>query len=69
MGAVAIAGADRFATGAMVAERFFSAPAFVGIASGETFPDALSGGVASAMNGGPLMLSASSALSMATPGS
>ncbi|HAS12181.1 MAG TPA: hypothetical protein DCS55_16950 [Acidimicrobiaceae bacterium] len=67
-GAEAIAGADRFATAAMVAGTFFPAPAFVGMASGETFPDALSGGVASAMHGGPLMLSASSALSTATAG-
>lgn len=67
-GAEAIAGADRFATAAMVAGRFFPTPAFVGMASGETFPDALSGGVASAMHGGPLMLSASSALSTATAG-
>lgn len=64
---VRFAGADRFAT-AMVAERFFSTPAFVGMASGETFPDVLSGGVASAMRGGPLMLTASTALSTATAG-
>lgn len=54
------------AMAAMVASRFFEAPAFVGMASGENFPDALSGGVASAMNGGPLMLSATNALSTAT---
>ncbi|MCO8126153.1 choice-of-anchor O protein [Acidimicrobiia bacterium EGI L10123] len=67
-GAQAIAGADRYATSALLAAAFFEAPTFVGITSGEKFPDALSGGVASAMNGGPLMLSASDALSAATAG-
>jgi hypothetical protein len=40
----------------MVASRFFSGPTVVGVASGTTFPDALSGGPAIGAIGGPLLL-------------
>ncbi len=62
-GATPIAGNDRYDTAAKVAATFFGSPTFVGIASGERFPDALSGGVAAAMNGGPLMLTSRDGLS------
>jgi uncharacterized repeat protein (TIGR01451 family) len=53
--AIAIVGADRYETARKVADRFFSAPFVVGLASGENFPDALSGG--SHIGGaGPLLL-------------
>jgi hypothetical protein len=54
--ATAIVGSDRYATSAMVATRFFSDPTEVGVASGTTFPDALSGGPAIGAAGGPLVL-------------
>jgi hypothetical protein len=60
-----IAGADRYQTAAMVTARFFDAPTFAGIANGERFPDALSGGVAAARNGGPLLLTPGTSLSAA----
>jgi hypothetical protein len=65
--ATAIAGADRYATAVMVATTFFpgdssspSGPSIVGFASGEAFPDALSGGANIGAQGGPLLLVPSS---------
>ncbi|HEY0870664.1 MAG TPA: cell wall-binding repeat-containing protein, partial [Acidothermaceae bacterium] len=55
-GATAYVGADRFATSVAVAEAFFPAPGSIGLASGFTFPDALSGGSVAAMNHGPIVL-------------
>jgi len=55
-GATSIAGADQFETSVMAARRFFSSPSVVGIASGVTFPDGLTGGAHVARLGGPLLL-------------
>lgn len=52
-----VAGANRYETSQLVAERFFDKPAFVGIASGINFPDALAGGAHAARRGAPLLLS------------
>lgn len=55
-GATPFAGADRFTTSVLVAQRFFPTPTCVGLASAATFPDALSGGAVTATHGGPLLL-------------
>jgi putative cell wall-binding protein len=55
--ATALAGADRYATATAVATQFFTAPTTIGVASGVTFADALSGGAYLAHAGGPLVLS------------
>jgi hypothetical protein len=60
--AEAVVGADRYETSRKVAERFFSRPGLVGIASGGNFPDALAGGVDIGSAGAPLLLSAPGAL-------
>jgi putative cell wall-binding protein len=52
-----LAGGDRFATSALVAEKFFASPTVVGVATGWNFPDALSGAGAIGIMGGPVMLS------------
>jgi len=52
-----LAGGDRFATSALVAEKFFSSPTEVGVATGSNFPDALAGAGAMAIAGGPVLLS------------
>jgi hypothetical protein len=49
-------GTDRFGTSVLVAQAFFSAPRSVGLASGVSFPDALSGGSVAGMNHGPMVL-------------
>lgn len=51
-----VMGADRYATAAAVAARFFPAPPAVTVASGAGFADALSGGPLAAALGGPLLL-------------
>jgi len=51
-----IVGPDRFTTSVMVAKHFFSAPRMVGLASGATFADALSGGPLLGRFGGPMLL-------------
>lgn len=58
-----IAGADRFDVAASVSQRAFpdGAP-IVFIANGLTFPDALSGAPAAALQGGPVLLTTSTAL-------
>ena len=60
--ATAISGADRFATAAAVATKFFPAPTTIGIATGATFPDALAGGAQLALVGAPLLLSTTTAM-------
>ena len=64
--ATAVLGADRFATAAAVATKFFPSSAVVGVATGAGFPDALAGGAQLALTGAPLLLSGSSALPAAT---
>ncbi len=54
--AIALAGTDRYATSAEVAETFFGAATTVNLASGATFADALSGGVLAGANAQPLVL-------------
>jgi len=54
--ATAIVGADRYATGAMVAQQFFASPSIVGVASGTTFADALPAAAMLGHAGGPLLL-------------
>jgi uncharacterized delta-60 repeat protein len=54
--ATPVTGNDRYATSAAVAGRFFVTPAFVALATGLNFPDALVGGAFSAALGGPLLL-------------
>ena len=51
-----VAGADRYATAAAVADAFFPKGKPVGLASGERFPDALAGGRRMGALGGPLLL-------------
>ncbi len=58
--AMPIVGVDRFDTAVQVATRLFKAPVVVGAASGETFPDGLSGGAMMGKVGGPLLLVAGS---------
>jgi putative cell wall-binding protein len=60
--ATALVGADRYATAATVATTLFDKPDNVGIASGITFADAVVGGAAQALAGGPILLSATSSL-------
>lgn len=53
-----ISGANRYDTGVAITRRFFptgGVPVLY-VATGETFPDALSAGVAAAVQGGPLLL-------------
>jgi putative cell wall-binding protein len=57
--ATPLVGADRYATAVLVATQFFQSPAVVGIASGQAFADALSGGTAMGSLGGPLLLATS----------
>jgi putative cell wall-binding protein len=61
--AVAIVGADRYATAEFVAQRFFRNPTFVGIAVGSNFPDALAAGAYLAHRGAPLLLTGAGDLS------
>ena len=51
-----VAGADRFATSALLAKTYFPGAATAGYASGTTFPDALTGGALMAAMWQPLML-------------
>ena len=55
-GAARIVGADRMSTAASVASTFFTAPLSLGVASGATFADAMSGGAYLARLGGPILL-------------
>jgi putative cell wall-binding protein len=60
--ATGLVGSDRYATSIAVAEKFFTGPSSVGVASGMAFPDASSGGALLAHAGMPLVLSASGSL-------
>ena len=60
--ATPLSGADRFATATAVASAIFASPNNVGVASGVTFPDALSGGAFQAHFGGPIVLAAPTSL-------
>jgi putative cell wall-binding protein len=62
-GATAVVGADRYATAAAVASRFFGSATTVGIATGVAFPDALAAGARLGRLGDPLLLSDSANLS------
>jgi putative cell wall-binding protein len=64
--ATAVFGADRYETAAAVASKFFTAPATAGVATGLSFPDALSGGAQLALLGGPLLLVSPSTVPFAT---
>jgi hypothetical protein len=61
--ATTIVGDNRYDTSEMVATKFFTAPTNVGVASGATFADALSGGAYLAHLDGPLLLTAPASLS------
>lgn len=51
------AGADRYDTAALVSQRTFAGPVpVVYVATGATYPDALTGGAAAARNGAPVLL-------------
>ena len=63
--ATPLQGADRYATAVAVGAAIFAAPTS-GLASGVTFPDALSGGFYQAYAGGPIPLVAPTALPSAT---
>jgi len=63
--AIALMGADRYAT-AVAAAALFSGPSTLGVASGVTFADALSGGAFLAHVDGPLLLSAPAVLPSST---
>jgi uncharacterized repeat protein (TIGR01451 family) len=54
--AIAVVGVDRYDTCRKIAEKFFSQPQTVGVASGADFPDALSGGAHAAHALAPLLL-------------
>jgi putative cell wall-binding protein len=64
--ATPLSGADRYETATKVANQFFPGPLVAGLASGETFPDALGGGVHAAVKGGPLLLTAATTLPVTT---
>lgn len=66
--ATSISGSDRYQTAVTVAQAFFVSPSDVGVATGAQFADALSGGSRAAMEGGPVLLTASTTLSPATAG-
>ncbi|MBR6554662.1 MAG: cell wall-binding repeat-containing protein, partial [Clostridia bacterium] len=53
-----LAGANRFTTSVMVAERFFDDPTTAVVAYANNFPDGLCGGPLAAAMGGPLLLTA-----------
>lgn len=64
--ATKVFGADRYATAADVAAKFFPTPSGVGVATGLNFPDALSGGALLARTDAPLLLATTTALPTAT---
>jgi putative cell wall-binding protein len=66
--ATPLAGADRFATAATVASTLFASPAMVGIATGQAFPDALSGGAQLARADAPLLLATKTTVPAPTSG-
>lgn len=69
---VRLAGANRYATAAAIAEYgidfFWATPGFVGVATGSNFPDALGGGAVCGARGGVLLMTAPTSLSAAPAG-
>jgi hypothetical protein len=55
-GATPVIGDDRYSTAVKLAESAFVMPKVIGLASGATFADTLSGGTNIAARGGPLLL-------------
>jgi len=55
--ATAVFGGDRFATSALVANKFFPGATVVGIATGADYPDAIAGGAFMGVEGGPILMS------------
>ena len=55
-GAQRVAGVDRYATAAALSAAFFPTAATAYVATGLSFPDALSGGAAAAVQGAPILL-------------
>ncbi|NUP53679.1 MAG: hypothetical protein HOW97_41115 [Catenulispora sp.] len=53
-----LTGADRYATALLVAKTFFAGDRDAAVATGDTWPDALSGGAMVGHRGGPLLLTA-----------
>jgi SpoIID/LytB domain protein len=66
--ATKVVGADRYATAVAVAKLFFESAEAAGLASGETYFDALGGGVHAAMHDGPLLLTQTKTLPTSTSG-
>jgi putative cell wall-binding protein len=64
--AIRIVGADRISTAASVASTFFPTPLTLGVASGATFADAMSGGAYLARLGGPILLTYPTSLPAST---
>lgn len=60
---VKLTGKDRYATALLVAQAFFSSNSDAALATGATWPDALSGGAMVGHRGGPLLLTDPSGLS------
>ncbi len=60
--AQSISGVDRYDTAVKVAQKFFTSPTTVGLASGVNFPDGLTGGAHIGRLGGPLVLTDPNAL-------
>jgi putative cell wall-binding protein len=54
---VRLMGGNRYATGAAIADKFWSSPKTVFLASGQSYPDAVSGGALAAHRGAPVALS------------
>ncbi|HSJ00736.1 MAG TPA: cell wall-binding repeat-containing protein [Patescibacteria group bacterium] len=65
-GATRIAGPDRYATAAAVVHDAFTSAPVVYIATGEKFPDALSGGAGAAVQGGAVLLVRATSIPAAT---
>jgi putative cell wall-binding protein len=65
-GAIRIVGTDRMSTAAAVASTFFATPLTIGVASGATFADAMSGGAYLARLGGPILLTYPTSLPTST---
>jgi len=61
-----VAGADRYETAVAISEQFFSRAGTVYLATGEDFPDALSGTAAAVRDGAPMLLSLPDVLPEAT---
>lgn len=57
-----LVGANRYETGTKVASKFFTNPAAITFASGQNFPDALSGGGFASLIDSPILLLASSSV-------